>query len=301
MTRPATSRRRPTRCTRRIGAVRDAVARALAEDLDAARRPHLGAAAARRRAPRRRSWPAPTACSPGACASTEAFAPGRPRRHRRVACRRRRPRRRRVGRSPRVAGPLASILTAERTALNFLGHLSGIATAHPPLRRGRGRGRTPAGLGHPQDHARPARAREGGRAGRRRRNHRGQPLRLGPVEGQPPRRLGIAEAVAPAHAPLARAHRRTSSATRLEQVDEALDAGRRRSAARQHDARRGPRACEAAAHAGGRRRRACVEVSGGITLDTVARLRRHAAPTSSSSARITNSAPVLDIGLDIVD
>src|SRR5436309_1036325 len=28
----------------------------------------------------------------------------------------------------RVHGPLASILTAERTALNFLGHLSGIAT-----------------------------------------------------------------------------------------------------------------------------------------------------------------------------
>src|SRR5438045_2788649 len=28
-----------------------------------------------------------------------------------------------------VSGPLASILTAERTALNFLGHLSGIATA----------------------------------------------------------------------------------------------------------------------------------------------------------------------------
>ena len=27
-----------------------------------------------------------------------------------------------------VTGPLASVLTAERTALNFLGHLSGIAT-----------------------------------------------------------------------------------------------------------------------------------------------------------------------------
>ena len=30
----------------------------------------------------------------------------------------------------RCTGPLASILTAERTALNFLGHLSGIATRH---------------------------------------------------------------------------------------------------------------------------------------------------------------------------
>ena len=51
--------------------------------------------------------------------------------------------------SATVAGPLASILTAERTALNFLGHLSGIATitrafvdaAGPRL----------AGVGHPQD------------------------------------------------------------------------------------------------------------------------------------------------------
>ncbi len=38
-----------------------------------------------------------------------------------------------------VEGPLASILTAERTALNFLGHLSGIATAtHDLVRKAAG-------------------------------------------------------------------------------------------------------------------------------------------------------------------
>jgi len=35
-----------------------------------------------------------------------------------------------------VSGPLASILTSERTALNFLGHLSGIATLTRELVRG---------------------------------------------------------------------------------------------------------------------------------------------------------------------
>ena len=36
-----------------------------------------------------------------------------------------------------VSGSLRSILTAERTALNFLGHLSGVASLDPPVRGGR--------------------------------------------------------------------------------------------------------------------------------------------------------------------
>ena len=88
-----------------------------------------------------------------------------------------------------VAGPLRPILTAERTALNFLGHLSGIATLTarfvgrgPRAQPRRGRPR------HPQDHARPARAREGGRARRRRDQPPGQPLRRRAGQGQPPGR-----------------------------------------------------------------------------------------------------------------
>ena len=43
--------------------------------------------------------------------------------------RRRRARSRRAAVIGRVEGPLRSLLTAERTALNFLCHLSGVATA----------------------------------------------------------------------------------------------------------------------------------------------------------------------------
>ena len=66
-----------------------------------------------------------------------------------------------------ISGPARGILTAERTALNFLCHLSGVASATrgvvdaiagPPHRRGL----------HPQDHAGPARGAEIRRAGRRR-------------------------------------------------------------------------------------------------------------------------------------
>ena len=66
-----------------------------------------------------------------------------------------------------VAGPARPVLAAERTALNFLGHLSGIATltARYVARVGGDRRDDPR---HPQDDAGPAGAREGrGRRGRR--------------------------------------------------------------------------------------------------------------------------------------
>ena len=55
--------------------------------------------------------------------------PARPGGRRRVARRRRRRRRRPAASVGTVSGPLASILTGERTALNFLNHLSGVATS----------------------------------------------------------------------------------------------------------------------------------------------------------------------------
>ena len=66
-----------------------------------------------------------------------------------------------------LAGAAASILAAERVALNFLGRLSGIATLTARYVE------AVAGTGvadprHPQDHAGAARAREGGGARRRR-------------------------------------------------------------------------------------------------------------------------------------
>ena len=57
-----------------------------------------------------------------------------------------------------IEGPARAVLGAERTLLNLLCHLSGVATltaAYAARRRPRDRAR------HPQDHARHARAREG--------------------------------------------------------------------------------------------------------------------------------------------
>ena len=51
-----------------------------------------------------------------------------------------------------INGPARGILTAERTALNFLCHLSGVASAHPRHRRC-DRRHAGAGLLHAQDHA----------------------------------------------------------------------------------------------------------------------------------------------------
>ncbi len=67
-----------------------------------------------------------------------------------------------------VRGPVRDLLTAERTALNLLGHLSGIATLTQRwVEAVRGTGA--ADPRHPQDDARSARAREVRRALRRRR------------------------------------------------------------------------------------------------------------------------------------
>ena len=170
-----------------LHAVRAAVALALAEDLTPLGDLTSALLPTARRAvadfvPRR------TACWPARCAP-----PRRSRSSTRPSSCRGRPAdgdavARRRGHRHRVSGPMASILTGERTALNFLCHLSGIATHHQAVRR-RGRvGRVGADLGHPEDHAGPAHAAEGGRAGRRRREPPRQPVRLGDVQGQPPRR-----------------------------------------------------------------------------------------------------------------
>ena len=196
----------------------------LAEDLTPARRPHLGAAAPGLRRPRPRSCPGPTACWPGGRCAEEAFRqvdPDSRRRGRPTTA---------TGSPPGrafadVDGPLASILTAERTALNFLGHLSGVATLTARFvgrRRGRWR---PAGVGHPQDHARPAGAGEGGGAGRRRVQPPGQPVRLGPAQGQPPRGARHHRGRRPRPAPLAGPDGPRRVRRPPDQVREAVEAG----------------------------------------------------------------------------
>ncbi len=86
-----------------------------------------------------------------------------------------------------VSGPMRSILTAERTALNFLCHLSGVATMARRFVDAVCR-RQPhhPGARHEKDDTRPARPREGGRARRRRLEPPRRALRRRAGEGQPP-------------------------------------------------------------------------------------------------------------------
>ena len=91
---------------------------------------------------------------------------------------------REAGAVAEISGSAASIVTAERVALNFLGRLSGIATLtarYVARRRGNGR----ADSRHPQDHAGAARAREGGGARGRRREPPERPVRRDPRQGEP--------------------------------------------------------------------------------------------------------------------
>ena len=196
-----------------------------------------------------------------------------------------------------VTGPLSSVLTAERTALNFLGHLSGVATrtrafvdAAAPLRVWDTRKTTP-GLRSLEKAA----VRAGGA-----RNHRGNLSDWVMFKDNHLTALGIVEGVRRARDvwPGRTVH---VECERLDQVVEALEAGA--------DAllldNMSPdevRECVAVADdhaASSGTRRALLEVSGGITLETVGTYADTGADVVSSGS-LTNSAPVLDIGLDIV-
>jgi nicotinate-nucleotide pyrophosphorylase (carboxylating) len=192
-----------------------------------------------------------------------------------------------------VSGPLASILTAERTALNFLGHLSGVATLTRELVAAAGdrvriwdTRKTTPGLRALEKAA----VRAGGGA-----NHRGNLSDWVLLKDNHLTVLGIEDAVRTAHErwPGRTVHVECDS---LDQVDQALRAGADtllldnmspdevRTAVAMANDLRSPRPL--------------LEVSGGITKDTVAAYGQTGVDCISIGA-ITNSAPVLDIGLDI--
>jgi nicotinate-nucleotide pyrophosphorylase (carboxylating) len=188
-----------------------------------------------------------------------------------------------------VAGPLASILTAERTALNFLCRLSGVASlTRRYVRATKGQARildtrkTTPGLRALEKAA----VRAGGGA-----NHRGSLSDFILIKDNHLGGLTITDAVR-------RARLQWPSRTvevecdRLEQVHEALDAAvdvimvDNMSPAQVEEAVR--------VIAG-----ACpVEVSGGVTLETVGAYADAGANFISVGA-LTHSAPILDIGLDL--
>jgi nicotinate-nucleotide pyrophosphorylase (carboxylating) len=191
-----------------------------------------------------------------------------------------------------VSGPLASILTAERTALNFLGHLSGIATMTQELVQAAGGAariwdtrKTTPGLRALEKAA----VRAGGGV-----NHRGNLSDWILLKDNHLTVLGIDEAVRLARErwPARTVHVECDS---LDQVAQALNAGADALLLDNMTPDEVRNAVELANDSG---HRPLLEVSGGITRETAGAYARTGADCISVGA-ITNSAPVLDIGLDI--
>ena len=190
-----------------------------------------------------------------------------------------------------VSGPLAAVLTAERTALNLLCHLSGVATLTSRFVAAAGGARiwdtrkTTPGLRALEKAA----VRAGGGA-----NHRGNLSEWVLVKDNHLAALGVTEAVRRARA---RWPGRTVQveADRIEQLEEAVTAGADivlldnmsldeigRCVALRGDATR-----------------PLLEVSGGVDLETVGAIAATGVDLVSVGA-LTHSAPVLDIGLDVL-
>ncbi|CAM8659430.1 NadC Nicotinate-nucleotide pyrophosphorylase [Acidimicrobiia bacterium] len=193
-----------------------------------------------------------------------------------------------------AAGNLASILTAERTALNFLGHLSGIATLTRMFVDEAAKGgaariwdtrKTTPGLRSLEKAA----VRAGGGA-----NHRGNLSDWILLKDNHIALFGIADAVERARTmwPARTVH---VECDRLDQVREAL-AANADALLLDNMTPDEIRACVAIA--ADSQRRPLLEASGGITLETVAAYSA-AGVDCISIGGLTNSAPVLDIGLDI--
>ncbi len=197
-----------------------------------------------------------------------------------------------------VHGPLATVLTGERTALNLLGHLSGIATLT------RRHVDAVAAAGHPEvvvwdtrktipglRALQKAAVRAGGG-----RNHRGNLSEWVMLKDNHLAHLGITAGVELA--------RRTwpgrtihVECDRFEQVVEAAAAGASAILLDNMDVEEVRRCVEHVDGAPGGRR-TLLEVSGGVTLETIGAYASTGVDCISVGA-LTNAAPVLDIGLDL--
>jgi nicotinate-nucleotide pyrophosphorylase (carboxylating) len=199
----------------------------------------------------------------------------------------------------RITGSYRSIVTAERTALNFLCHLSGIATltaryveavaaVNPRCRVWDTRKTTP-GLRALEKAA----VRAGGGA-----NHRGSLSEGVLVKDNHLGKASITDAVSEA---LARWPGRMVEVEcdRLDQVAEAVEAGATLVLCDNMTPSQ-LREAVALVRGSGRSGAVLVEASGGITLETIADFAA-AGPDLISVGALTHSAPILDIGLDLVD
>jgi nicotinate-nucleotide pyrophosphorylase (carboxylating) len=198
-----------------------------------------------------------------------------------------------------VSGPMAAILTGERTALNFLCHLSGVASVTRRFVDAAATGgaarvwdtrKTTPGLRTLEKAA----VRAGGAV-----NHRGNLSEWVMFKDNHLALLGIGAAVAAAKAswPGKLVH---VEATDLDQLSEALEAGADAVLLDNMTPEEAKAAVdladEWAAQRGGRR--PLLECSGGITVETAGAYAASGVDLLSTS-QITQSAPALDIGLDI--
>jgi nicotinate-nucleotide pyrophosphorylase (carboxylating) len=191
-----------------------------------------------------------------------------------------------------VEGPLRALLTGERTALNLLCHLSGVATLTRQLVEAVAAAgcttavidtrKTLPGLRAVQKAA----VRAGGG-----RNHRESLSDAVLVKDNHLRAIGIAAAVGRARAMWPGRGVEVECDT-LDQVAQAVEAG---ADIVMCDNMSAATVAEAVAIVGGR---ALVEVSGGVGLDTIAGLAQAGADLVSVGA-LTHSAPSLDLGLDL--
>jgi nicotinate-nucleotide pyrophosphorylase (carboxylating) len=198
----------------------------------------------------------------------------------------------------RLSGPFGSILSAERTALNFMSHLSGVATltsryveaarAGSPNARVWDTRKTTPGMRSLEKAA----VRAGGGF-----NHRGNLSEAILVKDNHLGGISITEAVATAR------HRWPGrmvevECDRLDQVEAAVAAGATLVLCDNMDPS-GVAAAVAIANRGAHGEARClIEASGGVSLETIGAFAAAGADLISVGA-MTNSAPILDIGLDL--
>jgi nicotinate-nucleotide pyrophosphorylase (carboxylating) len=193
----------------------------------------------------------------------------------------------------RIEGPLRSVLTGERSALNFLCHLSGVATLTRAFVRAAGETtriwdtrKTIPGLRALEKAA----VRAGGGV-----NHRATLSDFVLVKDNHLGDLTITQAVERAHARWP-GRLVEVECERLEQVHEALAAG---AGMVMLDNMTPDQVSECVVAVRAEHRPGVlVEVSGGVTLDNVAAYAAAGADLISTSV-ITQSAPALDLGLDL--
>jgi nicotinate-nucleotide pyrophosphorylase (carboxylating) len=195
-------------------------------------------------------------------------------------------------RAATVRGPLRAVLTGERTALNFLCHLSGVATltrrfvaAAGDRTRVLDTRKTLPGLRALEKAA----VRAGGGV-----NHRGSLSDLVLVKDNHLAGLGVADAVTAAHARWP-GRAVEVECERLDQVKEAVAAAAEMVML---DNMTPAAVRECVELVRGTDARVLVEVSGGITLDNIADYAAAGADLVSTSA-ITQSAPALDLALEV--